>query len=134
MRKLITSMVLLATLAVPAIAAQNPSVPVIPGNGDGDACPGNGIVSGLNPQGDGFLAVKSGPGIGFQRIDKLYNGEEVYICEVRGDWIGVIYTRKGDMARCNVSGPWRRATPYTGPCLSGWAHRNWIELYAGGYP
>jgi hypothetical protein len=47
-------------------AANRLMVPVIPGAiEDADACPGTGIVEGLNPHGDGFLTVKAGPGLNF---------------------------------------------------------------------
>lgn len=50
---------------------------IIQAETDGDAC-GNGVVTGLNPRGDGFLAVKAGPGLDFKRIDKVFNGTQVY--------------------------------------------------------
>jgi hypothetical protein len=40
---------------------------------------GAGVVLGLDPRGDGFLAVKAGPALRYKRIDKLYNGEEAYL-------------------------------------------------------
>src|SRR3954449_12304238 len=53
-----------------------PQIPVIIGGDAGyDACSSNGVVVGLDPNGDGFLAVKSGPGLSYPRIDKLYNGD-----------------------------------------------------------
>ena len=56
-------------------APTRPQVPVIIGGETSyDACGGNGVVVGLDPNGDGFLAVKSGPGLSHPRIDKLYKG------------------------------------------------------------
>ena len=109
---------------------ERPRVPiVIGGNYDWDACGGTGVVEGLDPAGDGFLAVRSGPGTKYAEIDRLYNGEELYICDQKGKWIGVVYTRRGQ--NCDVMSPWPARQAYTGPCKSGWAHQNWIRLIAG---
>ena len=96
---------------------------------DNDPACGEGVVRGLDPKGDGFLAVKAGPGLHYKRIDKLFNGEEVFLCGYKGDWFAIVYTRTGQ--RCNVSKPWPKTLPYTGPCRSGWAHKRWIEVIAG---
>lgn len=112
-------------------AKVRPIVPVPITADELDACGANGVVSGLDPRGDGFLAVKAGPGLRFMRIDKLYNGEQVYSRAHHGDWFGIVYTKTGDGSTCNVTGPWPRSMPYTGPCRSGWAHRRWIEIIAG---
>ena len=76
---------------------------IIQGSDDTDPC-GNGIVHGLDPRGDGFLAVKAGPGLRYPRIDKLYNGEQVYLCGYAGDWVGIVYTKTRQ--DCNVMTPW----------------------------
>lgn len=108
---------------------KRPRVPVVIEASSFDACGGNGVIAGLDPSGDGFLAVRSGPGTKHPEIDRLYNGEEVYLCVEAGRWIGIVYTR---MHRdCNVTSPWLATQPYTGPCRSGWVHRNWVRLYAG---
>jgi hypothetical protein len=120
-----------ASAAAAEEARVRPVVPVmITANENSDVC-GNGLVRGLDPQGDGFLAVKAGPGLGYKRIDKLYNGEQVYLCGFKGDWFAIVYTKRGDGSACNVTTPWPRSMPYTGPCRSGWAHRRWIEVIAG---
>jgi hypothetical protein len=121
-----------ASFISPAHAWERPAVPVVITADPGyDVC-GNGVVQALNPHGDGFLAVKGGPGLDYPRIDKLYNGEEVYLCGYRGDWFAVVYPdRGGDPSACNVSTPWRNTMPYTGPCRSGWVHRRWIQVIAG---
>jgi hypothetical protein len=111
-------------------AGVRPNVPVVVGtNPRLDACAAVGVVTGLDPNGDGFLAVKSGPGLSYARIDKLYNGEQIFVCTVSGDWLGIVYTKNSQ--QCNVSTPWPGAMPYTGPCRSGWAYRNWIKPLAG---
>jgi hypothetical protein len=88
------------------------------------AC-GKGVVIDLDPHGDGFLAVKAGPGLHFARLDKLYNGEQIYLCMEAGDWYGIVYTN--ETQDCNLDREWPLTQPYTGPCRSGWAHRRWIK-------
>jgi hypothetical protein len=109
---------------------RRPQVPiVIEADPNFDACGANGVVEGLDPSGDGFLAVRSGPGSKYREIDRLYNGAQVYLCNTRGKWLGVVYSKRGQ--DCNVMSPWVSTQPYTGPCKSGWAHENWIRLWAG---
>ena len=64
-----------------------------------------GIVSGLDPKGDGFLAVRSGPGSNYRKVDEIHNGDVVRTCARSGAWVGVYYGE-----------PRRR----------GWAHGNWL--------
>ena len=94
-----------------------------------DACFGVGVVKGLNPHHEGFLAVRGGPSVRFAPIDKLHNEERVYLCTESGDWYGIVYTKTSQ--DCNVSTPWLRPAPYKGPCRSGWVYKRWIELLAG---
>jgi hypothetical protein len=120
-----------ASLVSPASAWDRPTVPVIIYAEDTDPC-SSGTVEGLNPYGDGFLAVKAGPGANFARIDKLYNGTNVAICGYHGDWYAVVYSNRGnDLEACNTFTPWRKTMPYTGPCRSGWVHKRWIGNLAG---
>ena len=50
-----------------------PRVPVIiQADTSFDACFGSGKVKGLDPNSESFLAVRSGPGLKFSRIDKLH--------------------------------------------------------------
>jgi hypothetical protein len=129
----------LAWIAAPLIAcggaaAQEahirPQVPIIiRADAKYDACGGSGVVVDLDPRGDGFLAVKGGPGLSYPRIDKLYNGEQVYLCGERGDWYAVVYTKA--RRDCNVMTPWPATLPYTGPCRSGWVFKRYIRPFAG---
>lgn len=66
-------------------------------------------VRGLDPEGDGFLAVRTGPGPGYRMIDRIVNGEQVVVFAVRGSWYGIVY-RDG---------------------LQGWAHKQWLYQIAG---
>jgi hypothetical protein len=107
-----------------------PEVPIVILADGLDACPSNGIVEGLDPAGDGFLAVRSGPSANHAVLDHLHNDDLVYICRTDGDWHGVVYIRDPS-TRCNTSSAWTTTQPYTGPCYSGWVHRKWINIYAG---
>jgi hypothetical protein len=62
-------------------------------------------VQGLDPNGDGFLAVRTGPGTNYRKIDELRNGASVRPCAREGAWWGIYY---GD------------------PRRKGWVHGNWI--------
>lgn len=107
---------------------------VIGGSGDFDACEGGGEVVGLNPRGDGFLSVRGGPSSNYGELDRLYNGNVVYICDNRGAWMGVIYPADGspaDGTNCGVARPWPTRQPYTGPCKFGWVFSRYIKGIAG---
>lgn len=67
---------------VPAIAAPaGYDRPVrVGGEAELDACGSVAKVVGLNPRGDNFLAVKSGPDLRARRTDKLGPGALVYVC------------------------------------------------------
>lgn len=67
-------------------------------------------VTGLKPNGDGFLAVRSGPGSHYAQIDALHNGDVVRPCVKRGAWWGIYYGK---------------------PRLKGWVHKNWLGDWAG---
>ncbi len=105
-----------------------PEVPIVIQATQEASC-GSGVVTGLDPRGDGFLAVKSGPHLKFSKIDELFNGQDVYLCKSRGDWFGVVYPAE---ERCGVgSKSWSVTDSYSGPCSSGWVHKAWIKATAG---
>ena len=126
----ILAALLLACLPAASIAQQQ-GVPVIAGqDSDYDACGTQGVVRGLDPQGgDGFLAVRAGPGSGYAMRDKVYNGYILNICDERGQWLGVVYSH--ETMDCGVGTPWPRAAAYTGPCLAGWVFRKYVTDFAG---
>jgi hypothetical protein len=122
---------LLSSLAIAGAALAGAlAVPVIVGKvAEYDACMSSGAVKGLEPHGDGFLAVRAGPGSQYQMIDKLLEGQNVFVCDERGQWLGVVYTRGNQ--DCGVTSALNKPTPYPGPCLAGWVHRNFINITAG---
>lgn len=116
-----------ATMSVPA-AAQGLDVPVmIGGEADLDACGGVGRIARLNPRGDGFLAVRTGPGTDYPQIDELYNGNVVILCDQNGRWLGVVYGG----SNCGTSSPVPRRMAYRGPCRAGWIFDRYVDFIAG---
>ncbi|MEM7191541.1 MAG: integron [Pseudomonadota bacterium] len=119
----------IAALHVPAFA-QRPQTPVmVGGDADYDACGSQGVVKGLKASGDGFLAVRAGPGSNNAMLDKVYNGYILSLCDERGGWYGVVYSHES--RDCGVSTPWPRRQPYSGPCRSGWVYKKYVGAYAG---
>ncbi|MEG6507921.1 SH3 domain-containing protein [Methyloligella sp. 2.7D] len=116
---------------VPAETHAEPrTIPVIAGQNAGyDACGTVGQVAGLDPNGDGFLAVRAGPQSDYDLLDKLQNGEYVYVCDQSGKWYGVVYGPPG--RDCGVTHPWPQAAAYKGPCFSGWVFGKYIREAAG---
>lgn len=104
-------------------------VPVmIGGDANFDACDALGTVSGLKSAPDNTLSVRSGPGRAFDRLDGLVAGTRVWLCDRKGDWVGVVY---GPADRCGVAMPSPERRAYAGPCASGWVHGRYVELTAG---
>lgn len=103
---------------------------IVGGEASFDACGGVGEVVGLDPNGDNFLAVRSGPGSGFKIVDKIHTGQQYFDCDSSGKWVGIVYSKKPD-ADCGVSSPIAKRTPYRGPCRSGWVFRKYTKLIAG---
>lgn len=118
-----------------AAAAAKPDVPVIVGvEAELDACGSWAEVSGLNPKGDGFLAVRSGPGADYPMRDRLRAGDAFFVCYVSrdGKWMAIVYPRKGQASdACDVSGAVPKAREYRGPCASGWVNATWVRVLAG---
>lgn len=95
-----------------AAAAQQLDVPVViecDQAREQAACYATSRVTGLAPSGDGFLAVRSGPGTEYAKIDELREGDVVEIIDIQGDWRAVRY----DDGRL------------------GWAHGRWLADLAG---
>ena len=122
----------LAIAAGPSIATAQSRIDVpimLGGNGDEDACPSAGIIVGLNPRGDDFLSVRSGPGRLYAEKDRIHGGNAVHICDSRGGWMAVVYG--GDGRGCGVSSPWPKRMAYTGPCKFGWVSSRYVRVTAG---
>jgi hypothetical protein len=131
----IVSIAALAALAVligaTAQAQQGKlDVPIVVGGTQLDACGSIAVVKRLDPAGDNFLSVRSGPGATYREIDRLKTKDNVIICGEKGVWFAAIYpwSNKSD---CKVGTPWPKRAPYTGPCKSGWIHSKFVEIIAG---
>lgn len=130
--KFIYKLILVAQIAVLTSSAVNDSqaqeldVPVIEhASDDLDTC-SYGQVTGLKEDGDGFLAVRSGPGSDFTKLDELHNEDKVWLFEQTGEWIGIVYdTNELSCSPIFID----REVPYEGK--KGWVHQNWIEVLAG---
>ncbi|EDQ34128.1 Bacterial SH3 domain protein [Hoeflea phototrophica DFL-43] len=106
--------------------AQSLDVPVMEyASDDLDTC-ALGEVFGLKSDGDGFLAVRSGPGSDFAKLDEIHNGDRVWLFEQRGDWIGILYG--ANEVSCSPIKK-DRIVPYPGK--KGWVHQKWIAVIAG---
>lgn len=116
-------------------AAETSAVPVRIGtheHPDLDACLSSGEVSGLKPGGDGFLAVRSGPGTKYAMTDKLAEGRLFHMCDSSADheWIGIVYNADGSL-NCDVGSPVESPRDYHGECKSGWVNKRWVRVVAG---
>lgn len=131
---LAAALALMLTTA-PIAAAPPRAVPVeVGGSEEWDACGALGEVRGLKAEGDGFLAVRAGPGADYAMLDQLGSGRQVYVCATRGRWISIVYAAVNvnvGEAGCGVSSSIAQARTYRGPCKSGWVHSAWIEIVAG---
>lgn len=117
---------LLATILV--IPMMTDARPVYVGEGveHADNC-GLGVVHGLNPNGDGFLAVRAAPSIKAKMLYKIHNGQKVWLCDLskNGKWHGIIYTKKG--IDCGLE----RKGNYKGRCYQGWVSAKFVRFLAG---
>lgn len=66
-------------------------------------------VRGLDLKGDGFLAVRTGPGSEYRMIDRIFAGDQVYVYATRGSWYGIMYSEG----------------------RKGWSHKKWLHQIAG---
>lgn len=112
-------------LAFPSYAQQLDLPIVEQSDGDLDTCL-LAEVHGLKANGDGFLAVRSGPGSEFTKLDEVYNGDRVWIFENTGKWHGVLYGV--DEVNCS---PIDKDRALDKPGKKGWVHENWIRPLAG---
>jgi hypothetical protein len=99
------------------------------GEPDLDACTSQGEVTGLDPAGDNYLAVRAGPAVMYQMLDKLTPGSRVHTCDDNGNWIGIVYPVNGQ--DCGTGTSLAQRKPYKGPCKSGWVFGKYITIVSG---
>lgn len=106
MKRPILPLLIVATALFAGIAlADSLDVPIIEPAGDGQmANCSTSTVSGLKPGPDAILAVRSGPGSQYRKLDELHNGEVVTVFEDRGGWADRLPYRECAL-RCTESPP-----------------------------
>lgn len=114
----------LLSLSLSALADRL-DVPIMEYGGDGQManCTGS-VVSGLDPRGDGFLAVRTGRGTKYRKIGELHNGDTVTVFDQKGGWAGVVW----DESSITCSSRKTRPVPYKN---KGWVHGKWLKHVAG---
>ena len=96
--------------------------------GDGmDGCGSNGVVINLNSEGGDHLSVRAGPGVDTPEVGTLRLGADVFLCDQKNGWHGIVYGE----GRCGVSSPVNPRMVYRGPCSSGWVPVDTVEVTAG---
>lgn len=83
-----------------------------------------GTVVGVRPisqynhaNGNGFLAVRAGPGGGYAQIGEVYRGDTLAVYGRRGNW----YEASCMYGRCQ--------NPLWGPAFpAGWVHKNYVAV------
>ena len=106
------------TLALAALAAAGAGA--TGGAGAGDC---TGYVVGVRPlnqynhaNGNGFLAVRTGPGTGYAQVGEVYAGDMLSVYDRRGNWYAVTCMQ----GVC--------ANPLWGPAYpSGWVYRKYVS-------
>ncbi|AGB73759.1 hypothetical protein RHSP_12272 [Rhizobium freirei PRF 81] len=101
-------------------------VQILEEGGDGQVanCSSN-MVAGLKANGDGFLAIRSGPGSQYRQLGELHNGDMVIAFQQRGQWAGVVYGSETPNVRCHSTKT--HPLPYKN---KGWVNANWLKLVA----
>lgn len=96
-----------------------------------NSCSARGEIHGLDPRGDGFLAVRTGPSVDQKQVDELHNGDVVLLCDYRNGWHRVVYPGAGQRtAECSMSSA-QKPEPMSDRCRSGWVHGNWVKWVSG---
>jgi uncharacterized protein YgiM (DUF1202 family) len=83
-----------------------------------------GYVTGVRPvsqynhaAGNGFLAVRTGPGSGYRQFSELYLGDEIFVAQRSGNWYLVGCMR----GRC-MNPLWGEPNPY------GWVYGRYLRI------
>jgi hypothetical protein len=131
-RNWMLTLLLVAAMLTPIAQARTPAAVPVEIGGDEvlDACGSFAQVKGLKADGDGFLAVRSGPGTAYAMVDKLSNGREMYLCGEQGQWLAIVYLTAPGM-KCEVTSTIAKKQVYRGRCKSGWVRSAWVEVMAG---
>jgi hypothetical protein len=124
-------LIIILALLNPATAADTKRVNVqVGGDSLGDMCGAYGTLTEKVSQKTGTVPVYSQPNARSTIIDQLPKGIWVSMCDTRGAWEGIIYS-KGDKIECGVGTPLENRQDYKGKCQSGWILRKHIGEFAG---
>ncbi|MEO9457421.1 MAG: SH3 domain-containing protein [Lentilitoribacter sp.] len=127
--KMLTKTSLLSALLIGSFAASHAQpldVDVMERADDGlDTC-AYGQIVGLKSDGDGFLSVRTGPGIKYESFDELKNNDKVWLFEEKDGWYGIVY----DLDELNCS-PVENDRPVETDGKKGWVFGKWVEVFAG---
>jgi hypothetical protein len=130
-RRLTVAVGLALSLLSPAMA-EEPLVAVeIGGTVEWDACIAFGEVVGLAGESVDTLPVRAAPADDAAEIDRLAEGDGVFMCDERGDWLGIVYYPPGELKSCGVGSVIVERVAYAGSCRSGWVPAHLITLVAG---
>lgn len=104
-----------------------PNRPVNVGQPQLDACPGSALTTSTTT-----LFVHN-PQTGFEDFKSVNLNMMVMVCDYEtgynGDYVGIIVnTGRIDCGLNNI----QKRQPYTGPCISGWVKKQYLEGIAGG--
>lgn len=107
---------LLSGIAAATLAGL-PALPALAGGCTGHVTDVRPITQYDHARGEGFLAVRSGPGAAFEQTGELYRGDEVSVFDRAGNWFAVT---------C-MSG--QCMEPLWGPPLpSGWVYGRYLRI------
>lgn len=125
-KRLLVLSILAMTAFSATVQAQELDVEVMERASDGlDTC-AYGQVIGLKVDGDGFLAVRSGPASSYAKIDELKNQDKIWLFEEKDGWYGVVY----DVVEISCS-PVDQDRPAEFDGKTGWVYGKWVEVLAG---
>jgi hypothetical protein len=125
MRRRLKAAILIASGCVGSSEAAELAVPIHIQAGDRQAADcSTSRVTGLDPNGDNFLSVRSGPGGHFREVNRLHTGEVVTIYEAKGPWVGVVYRTWNPICSSRTT----RLITYP---HKGWVSRRYLADVAG---
>lgn len=75
------------------------------------------------------VAVQSGPGAQFRKVDKIRSGRGVYICDENGRWFKIFYSAPD--GPCGLTSTNGLDVQKTKGCQSGWVEKKWIDVLSG---
>jgi hypothetical protein len=126
------TLLILAVLAATVLPAAAQNVPIMAGGNLEPSPCGSSATIRVNT----FVSVRTGPGVRYPETDRVFDAQQVIICDEHGDWYGVVYIRGKDLesnvdACFGADNLWNKRRPYTGPCQHGWITKHYLANLAG---